>query len=379
MQCETTGPEAILEWVTEGTRTKLLLRGRLDAWSTGEVWTGALQALEQRKPGTLILDGGRLAYCDGSGMALIVALCEKQKQRGGAWQVENLKPETQALFSLCNPQNKHPVVQAPDRKASLPEEIGKAAVHIWRDAAQLIAFVGELAVWMGCIMRRPRLLRIRDVLSVMETAGLNALPIIGLIGLLLGLILAFQSAIPLAQFGAELFVANLVSISLLRELGPLITAIILTARSGSAFAAEIGTMTINEEVDALTTMGLDPVRFLVVPRVIGAVLITPMLAVFASLFGLIGAGLVMVALGFPLVTYFNQILSSVHLKDLLSGLFKAFIFGILISAVGCQRGLQTGTGASAVGESTTRSVVSAVVLIVVVDGLFAVVFYYLGI
>ena len=162
--------------------------------------------------------------------------------------------------------------------------------------------------------------------------------------------MAFQAAIPMRQFGAEIFVANLIGLSMLRELGPLMTAIILAGRSGSAFAAELGTMKVNEEIDALTTMGIDPVHFLVVPRVISAVLMTPLLALFSDLLGLIGGAVVLLSLGFPLITYINQVLSAVAFGDLLGGLVKSFVFGILVAGIGCLRGLQTKTGASAVGE-----------------------------
>jgi phospholipid/cholesterol/gamma-HCH transport system permease protein len=194
-----------------------------------------------------------------------------------------------------------------------------------------------------------------------------------------GLIIAFQAAMPMGQFGAEIFVADLIALGMLRELGPLMTAIVLAGRSASAFAAELGTMKVNEEIDALSTMGLDPVRFLVVTRVLAALVMTPLLTIFANLVGLIGGAVVLLSLGFPLVTYTNRVLAAVDYVDLASGLCKAFVFGILIAAIGCLRGLQTGTGARAVGESTTRAVVSGIVLIVVVDGVFAVVYHYLGI
>lgn len=180
------------------------------------------------------------------------------------------------------------------------------------------------------------------------------------------------------RFGADIFVADLLGIAMLREMGPLITAIILAGRSGSAFAAELGTMKVREEIDALRTMGLEPVRFLVLPRVIAAVAMIPVLTVFANLFGLMGGAIVMRSLGYPLVTYVNQVLSAVTVGDLMGGLLKSFVYGIVVAAVGCLRGLETKTGASAVGQSTTSAVVSGIVLIAIVDGLFAVVFYALG-
>jgi len=183
--------------------------------------------------------------------------------------------------------------------------------------------------------------------------------------------------VALRQFGAEIFVANMIGLSVLREMGPLMTAIILAGRSGSAFAAEIGTMKVREEIDALKTMGLEPVRFLVVPRVLAGVVMTPVLTVFADLFGVMGGSVVMMSLGFPLITFFNQLQLAVSYGSLVGGLVKAFAFGILIAAIGCLRGLQTQTGASAVGLSTTHAVVSGIILIVITDGIFSVIYYYL--
>jgi phospholipid/cholesterol/gamma-HCH transport system permease protein len=191
--------------------------------------------------------------------------------------------------------------------------------------------------------------------------------------------MAFQAVIPMRRFGAEIFVADLVGLAMVRELGPLMTAIVLTGRSGSAFAAELGTMKVNEEIDALNTMGLDPVRFLVVSRVLAALAMTPLLTVFANVIGVIGGSLVLRSLGYPFITYFNQFTSAVDHIDLLGGLVKSVVFGILVAGIGCLRGLQTRTGPAAVGESATRAVVSGIILIVIVDGIFSAVYYYLGI
>src|SRR5438105_1545464 len=225
----------------------------------------------------------------------------------------------------------------------------------------------------------PRRIRWKDVLYTCEQVGVNALPIVALISFLLGIILAFQSAVPMKQFGAEIFVADLVGLSILRELGPLMTAILLAGRSGAAFAAEIGTMKVNEELNALTTMGLDPVRFLVVTRIIAALLMMPLLVIFADLIGILGGALTMVSFNIPISAFLHEVDSLVDVKDLLAGLAKAPVFAILIAGIGCLRGLQTQTGASAVGISATRAVVSAIILLVVVDGIYAFVYYLLDI
>ena len=265
------------------------------------------------------------------------------------------------------------------RPASFPEETGRSVHLVLEDAYALIAFVGELCLALARGLADLRRLRWADLFYAAETAGVNALPIVLLISFLVGLIMSFQAAIPMRQFGAEIFVANLIALSMLRELGPLMTAIVLAGRSGAAFAAEIGTMKVNEEIDALTTMGLEPVRFLVVTRVLAAMVMTPLLSVLADLIGLVGGAIVLLSLGYPLVTFVNQVLGAVTWVDFVGGLAKALVFGVIIAGIGCYRGLRTGSGASAVGESTTKAVVSGIVLIVIADGLFSVAFFYLGI
>ena len=224
-------------------------------------------------------------------------------------------------------------------------------------------------------IRRPRELRWADVWLTYERAGVQALVVVGLIAFLTGLIMAFQAAPPLREFGVDLYVVNLVSLAMLRELGPIMTAIVLAGRSGSAFAAEIGTMKVNEEINALTTMGLDPVRFLVAPRVLAGVLVTPVLTIYADLVGVGGGLAVMMGRGYSAVILWRQLVSAVEINDVLAGLIKAFVFGALVAGIGCLRGLQTKSGASAVGISTTRSVVTSIFFIVVVDAIFAVVYY----
>ena len=354
------------------------IHGALDTTSTGQAWRNALHLLSQHQPKRLIIDASRLTYCDGAGAALLLELRRRQQNRRQVYEIQSLDPAYQALLELYDRgDTERPEPLLPTE--STVEQIGHATASLWNDVVILIAFVGQLCAALGRAALHPRLVRWKDALVTAELAGVNALPITSLLGFLLGLIMAFQSAIPMRQFGADIYVANLIGLSMLRELGPLLTAIILAGRSGSAFAAELGTMKVSEELDALTTMGLEPVRFLVVPRVIAAVAMTPLLSVFAGLLGLIGGAVVMLSLGFPLVTYIIQVKSAVTVGDMMGGLGKSFVFGIVVAAIGCQRGLQTKSGAGAVGESTTRAVVSGLVLITVVDGIFALIFYCLGI
>lgn len=366
---------ASLELRDEGDALLFVLSGRLDAESTGKLWRQAFDGLDEKKPKRIAIDAAQVDYCDGSGIGLLVELRRRQKQDV---EIRGLAPQFKALLDMFPFEEKEELPKKPKR-VSVPVEVGKGTANILKDLRAQVAFTGELLYTGMRTLVRPRELRWTDALRVAEAAGVNALPIITLMGFLIGLILAFQSAIPLKQFGAELYVTDLVAISVVRELGPLMTAILLAGRSGSAFAAEIGTMKVNEEIDALTTMGLGPVRFLVMPRIVAGVLVSPLLTVYFNVVSFVGAGVVVLSFGYPLVTYLNQLQGSLTVTAFLSGIVKSFVFGVIIAGVGCQRGLSTGTGAIAVGVSTTRSVVAGILLTILVDGVFSVLYYALGI
>ncbi len=357
----------------------LTLGGRLDAEATGQIWSRAVEAVERAKPSQLVLEASRLDYCDGAGLGLLLHLKLLQQRSGAETEIRGLAGEFESLLKSHDPADFSDPLADRSARSSLPTEVGRTTTAILYDLYQLVGFVGELSVVLVRSLLHPRSVRWKDVFRTAERSGVDALPIIALITFLIGLIMAFQSAIPMKTYGAEMFVADLVALSIVKELGPLMTAILLAGRSGSAFAAEIGTMKVNEEVSALRTMGLDPVRFLVVPRVIAIVFMTPLLAALANLFGLLGGLVVFLSFGFPLVTYYQRVTDILSASAWLSGLGKAFVFGLVVAAVGCMRGLQTGSGAAAVGAATTRSVVTGIVLIIVCDGVFSVMFYTLGI
>jgi phospholipid/cholesterol/gamma-HCH transport system permease protein len=352
-----------------GETTIVFLSGVLDADSVAESW-GNATAL-QGAP--LKVDASGVESCDGAGLALLHVLTSRK----GA-EVIGLKPEIQRLLAPF--QNGKPLATTSpkkDRRMGPIENLGQLASVFFEDLAEIVAFLGKtVATFLECC-RKPSLIRWTDLWVVAERAGVNALLIVGLISFLTGMILAFQAATALGQFGVEIFVVNLVSLAMLREMGVIMTGVVLAGRSGSAFAAEIGTMKINEEVSALETMGLDPVRFLVIPRVLAGILIMPFLTVYANVMGVAGGFLVMRLEGYPLPALWNQLVGAVGVNDLLAGLIKSFFFGFLVAGIGCLRGLQTKSGPSAVGESTTRSVVSGIFLIVIADAVFAVVFYVL--
>jgi len=336
-----------------------------------------LDAAEVAKPWDLLsgdaplrqVDATALKTCDGAGLAFLWSL-RKEKRA----VIEGLGP---GIVARLKPFEQLPdkAAEAPGRDESFLVHIGHATSRILADARCHIAFIGDFTVTALACVANPRLVRWTDMWMIAQRAGVNALVVAGMVSFLTGMIMAFQSAVPLRQFGVDIFVVNLVALALLRELGPIMTAVVLAGRSGSAFAAEIGTMKVNEEIDALVTMGIEPMRFLVVPRVMAGFLVTPVLTIYANALGVAGGFVVMMTQGFPFMALWNQLVGAVGVSDVLTGLIKSLVFGVLIAGVGCLSGLQTGNGASAVGLSTTRAVVSSIFLIVVVDAVFAAIFY----
>ena len=359
-------------------RTVVVLAGRLDAFSTGSVWNEAMRVAEPAAGGELVVDASGVDFCDGAGASVLLALRQSQQAGGGRVALRGLRDEFGRILELIEPSGK--VQEHPEPPPeSFVAALGRSTLDFLGELRELVVFTGHLTVCLGQALRRPGSVRGKDVVIVAERAGIGAVPIMALVGFLLGLILSFQSVISLQRFGAQIFVADFIGIAMFRELGPLMSAILLTARSGSAFAAEIGTMKVNEEIDALTTMGLEPVRFLVVPRVLAAIVVLPVLIMLMNLSGLMGGVVVFLSLDFPVITFVNRIATSVGVIDLFGGLFKGMVYGIIVAAVGCMRGMETGAGASAVGQSTTSSVVSGIVLIAVAAAIFSVLFYILGI
>lgn len=352
------------------------LSGSLDADGTATLWRDCLQLVEAVGPNeTIELDLSGVTYLDGAGVGLLLDM-RRQARTNFSW---HHLPEKYA--SLLAPLEKIPLpesFEAPSRKESLPVYFGRLAVGLTADLREQVAFTGKVLVWSLRALLHPASVRWGETWRIFQIVGNNALLIVIMIGFLMGMIMAFQAAMPLQQFGVDIFTVNLVALAMLRELGAIMTAIVVAGRSGTAFAAEIGTMKVNEEVNALTTMGLDPARFLVFPRVLAGMLATPILTIYANLAGIAGGLFVVWTLGYTWPAMITQLTGAVDFEDVLTGLIKSVVFGFLIAAIGCLRGLQTGSGALAVGASTTRAVVSSIVLIILTDGLFAVVFYAIG-
>ncbi len=257
-------------------------------------------------------------------------------------------------------------------------KLGRHATESLQRIADSLAFLGEAFVAALWTLFNPHRFRFGDFALAFERAACGGLGIATGIGFLLGLILAFQSAAALQMFGVEVYVADMLAIGLFRELGPIITAIILAGRTGSAFAAEIGTMKVDEELDALTTMGLDPVRFLVMPRVVAATLAMPVLTIFGELAGLVGGALVLRMMNVPPVVYWNHVVSTSGVFMIVFGLAKSCLFGLLVSLTACSAGMRTKTTADGVGRAATEAVVGGIVAIALSDGIIAVLGYVWG-
>ena len=249
-------------------------------------------------------------------------------------------------------------------------EVGKTVLHGLKDAKGLVYFVGEAILAVVALLRGKARFRPVDMVLCIQEAGPSALPIVTLISLLVGLILAFVGAVQLSMFGAQIYIADLVGLGTVREMGALMTAVIMSGRTGAAYAAQLGTMNVNSEIDALKTMGISPVEFLVLPRILALVLMMPLLALYADLMGIIGGALVTVsAFDVSLIQYYNETRRAVHLHDFGIGIGKSLVFAMLIAVAGCMRGMQCGRSASAVGDAATAAVVNSIVYIVVADSL----------
>jgi phospholipid/cholesterol/gamma-HCH transport system permease protein len=261
------------------------------------------------------------------------------------------------------------------RPIGLLAQIGAATLSSLKEAQSVIAFFGQMVVGVVLAVRAPRTFNWKELLPTMERAGADAAPIVALINLLVGMVIALQSAGQLHRFGADLYMADLVGISILREIGPLMTAILVCGRTGAAFAAELGSMKTNEEVDALLTMGFGTMRFLVMPRVLALMLVVPMLTLVADLAGSLGGLAVGVwHLGLTVSGYANETMRAVHLRDFGSGLIKSVAFAVAIGLISCQQGLAATGGAEGVGRRTTSAVVTTLFSLIVIDAVFTVFF-----
>ena len=350
---------------------RVVLEGRITAHTAAPIWQSAIETLARNPDRPIVVDASRLEYVDNVGLALLFDLTRQERSAGAKVQVLALAPNLATLLRRYQPDDFATRVSA-QRHVGVFEEVGRATGLQLAYLKELIGFLGGCLRALRQARSRPGAVNWGDVLDVATEAGANAVPIVLLMGFLMGVIIAFEVGLVARQFGAVIFVVNGVGVAMLRELGPLMTAIVLAGRTGAAFAAQIGTQKVNEELNAISTFGLDPIEFLVLPRMVAAFLVVPLLATLADIVGLFGGALVMSTFGVSFLQFYTRLLGAVTPGDFSLGIIKAAVFGLTIAAVGCHQGLRTGAGATSVGLSATRAVVTSIVLIVVIDGLFAV-------
>lgn len=361
-----------------GESLSLSIEGTLSIQTLADAWDATLGPIRKGKPKQVTIDAGRLDYCDGAGLGLLIQVRRELAGWNGALRLEHLKPELQRLVDMAVLADAAAPQLRPPPQDGCVSATGRSTAIIAAEAYAMVAFFGQVSAAVAWAVVHPRQLRWKDLLTTADKVGTDAVPVVCLLGFIIGSILAFQAGPALEKFGGRDLIPTLVSIAVVRELGPLIASILMAGRTASAFAAELGTMKVTEEISALTAMGLDPVRFLAVPRVLAAIAVAPVLGVISALMGVLGGYAVMVNYGFSFRRYAAAVHSAITYKDLIGAEVKTLVFGLIVGGVGCLRGLRTGSGPGAVGDSTTRAVVASIVLIIVADGLFGVIYFYLG-
>jgi phospholipid/cholesterol/gamma-HCH transport system permease protein len=322
------------------------------------------------------LDLSGIRSLDTAGAWMVHRLRRQRLAFGNPTQIVNASARSQALLTLAD---REAVPVEGVRRQGILEESGRFALRLAGEAAEFMAFVGELGATVGRAMVQPGRVRWAMLWHNLDGAGFRALPIVGLLSFLLGIVIAYQGGVQLAKYGANLYITDLVGIAMLRELSPLITAIIVAGRTGSAYTAQIGTMKVTEEIDALRTMGIRPMEQLVLPKVAALVIALPLLTVFSDLMGLLGGVVIAnTVLGVTPASFIERVGEAVSLTSYLIGIGKAPVFAAIIGAVGCFQGFQVAFSAESVGRHTTVSVVQSIFLVIVVDALFSVLFSRLG-
>lgn len=351
----------------------LRFAGDLRMHDASVIWREVRKQTEQAS-GSLTLDMAKVNTVEGGVMALLVELRSELVTKGVKTEFIGANKNVETIIDLY--AGHEGVTRKKKRKPpSAIEQVGQATVDVKDEAKGILDFFGSMLLAAGTLIRNPRLGHWKEVPPLMERTGADAVPIVILINFLVGFVMAFQSAKQLKMFGANIYVADLVGISLTRELAPLMTAIIVCGRSGAAFAAEIGSMKVNEEVDALRTLGLTPFGWLVVPRIIALVCVMPILTLIGDFIGIFG-GLAVGTTDLDLTVqgYMIETLKAVQAMDVFTGLVKSLVFAVAIGLIACQQGFAASGGAEGVGKRTTSTVVTSLFMLVIVDAAFTVVF-----
>jgi phospholipid/cholesterol/gamma-HCH transport system permease protein len=330
--------------------------------------------------GRIAFEAKELAAWDSSLLAFVRRLVQICRERGISADLDGLPKGLRRLMDLAEAVPERTGARKDIMQASVLERIGTRTIGTAGTIAEMLAFLGEMTRTFVRLFGMKARFRASDLFLLIQQCGAEALPIVTLISFLVGVILAFVGAVQLKQFGAQIYVADLVGIAMMREMGAMMTAIIMAGRTGAAFAAQLGTMKVTQEVDAFTTAGFSPLEFLVLPRVVALVVMMPLLCLYSDFLGVLGGAAIGVGmLDLTWSTYFQETSNAIALGDVIGGVFKSSVYGVLIALAGCLRGLQCGNSSSAVGDAATSAVVTGIVAVIVACGAFAVVFYVLGI
>ncbi|MDD3472068.1 MAG: MlaE family lipid ABC transporter permease subunit [Syntrophaceae bacterium] len=324
------------------------------------------------------MDLKNLKHVDSSAAAIIIEAHQKCRSNNNLLKLRNVPESINRLLRNINIDRMQSAdILGPRLEAGFFQQVGVASINFLNNVVDILTFVGGTVIAAAKDVRRPLSIKWDSFPKILERAGADAVPIVTLLSFLMGCILAFQSAIQLRKFGANIFVADLVSLSICLEMGPLLTALIISGRSGAGYAAHIGTMQVREELDALRTMGIDPIRYLVTPRIVAVAIAAPCLTILADLVGIVGGCLVaFFSLDVTPTGFFNQTHKVLEVSDVMKGLIKSFVFGIQIATIGCLRGFQVRGGAEGVGRATTSAVVTCIFVLTVTNAVFALLFYY---
>jgi phospholipid/cholesterol/gamma-HCH transport system permease protein len=353
------------------------LSGTLTFLDASALWKTLQARISPKMREEVRFDLSDVESIDGGTMALLVQIKWDLKSKGGHCAFTGATGHVKKILQLLE-GDAPPKPRRKLKPDSAIAQIGNATHDALIEIQQVLAFFGGMLLAVGGVIRRPSTGNWREIAPLMNRTGADAVPIVILINFLIGFVMGFQSAVQLKQFGANIYVADLVGLSITRELGPLMTAIIVCGRSGAAFAAELGTMKVSEEVDALRTMGFGPWRYLVIPRVLALVFVMPVLTLLADLVGILGGLCVgILSLDLTFTAYLNETKSALHLWDIFQGLIKSGVFGFAIGLIACQQGLSTSGGAEGVGRRTTAAVVTSLFALILIDAGFTILFYVL--
>ena len=332
------------------------------------------------RPERVVVDLSGVGRWDSALVSLMVQFRRSCEARAIEMEPRDMPEGVRRLVDLALAVPEQVGAKRTERPPNFIESMGQQTLDAVRSSGEMLSFLGETIIALGNALKGRARFRPADVLLVLQDCGPHALPIVTLISFLVGMILAFVGLVQLKQFGADIFVANLVAVAMVREMGGMMTAIIMAGRTGAAFAAQLGTMNVNDEISAFRTLGIPPIEFLVLPRMLALIFAIPLLTIYANVVGIIGGSVVTGLLSdVSLLQFYVQTASSVTLVDWAGGLFKALVYGVIIAIAGCLRGMQCEKSAAAVGDAATSAVVTAIVFIVLAEAVLTVAYTVLGV